>query len=102
MQQNAPPLGGKKNDPMLPVAWTNSYKSASGKTARIFTTTLASADGFENEGLRRLVVNAAYWAVGVDDKTPAKANVDLVGDYHPHSFLDEEYTKGLRPEQLPR
>lgn len=102
MQPNDPPVPGKKNDPMLPVAWTNSYKGASGKTARIFTTTLASADGFENEGLRRLLVNATYWAVGLDNKLPASANVDLVGDYHPRSFLDAEYTKGLRPEQLAR
>ncbi|MGI9073654.1 MAG: hypothetical protein ACR2JB_20615 [Bryobacteraceae bacterium] len=61
---------------------------------------MASADGFENEGLRRLVVNATYWAVRLDDKLPAKANVDLVGDYHPRSFLDAEYTKGLRPHDL--
>ncbi len=102
MQPNDSPVRGKKNDPMLPVAWTNRYKSASGKTARIFTTTLASADGFENEGLRRLLVNATYWAVGLDSTIPARANVDLVGDYHPRSFLDAEYTKGLRPEQLSR
>src|SRR5205085_1575031 len=102
MQPNDPPVPGKKNHPMLAVAWTNSYKTASGKSARTFTTTLASADGFENEGLRRLLVNATYWAVGLGDKIPARANVELVGKYHPHSFLDAEYTKGLRPEQLAR
>jgi hypothetical protein len=100
MQPNDAPIRGKKNDPMLPVAWTNSYKGAQARTARIFTTTLASADGFENEGLRRLIVNATYWPVGLDDKLPAKANVDFVGKYHPRSFLDTEYTKGLRPEDL--
>jgi hypothetical protein len=100
MQPDDPLVQGKKNAPMLPVAWTNSYKGAKGKTARIFTTTLASADGFENEGLRRLIVNATYWAVGLDEKIPAKADVDLVGEYHPRSFLDGEYTKGLRPQDL--
>jgi hypothetical protein len=102
MQASDPPVPGKKNDPMLQVAWTNSYIGAAGQTARIFTTTLASADGFENEGLRRLIVNATYWAAGLDKKIPARSNVDLVGDYHPHSFMDAEYTKGLRPEQLAR
>ena len=37
----------------------------------------ASTD-LESEGLRRLVVNAAYWCVGLEDKIPAKANVDVL------------------------
>jgi hypothetical protein len=102
MHPNDAPVQGRKNHPMMPVAWTNSYKGARGKIARIFTTTLASADGFESEGLRRLIVNATYWAAGLGEKIPGKADVDFVGEYHPRSFLDPEYTKGLRPDQLSR
>ncbi len=76
------PVKGKVNEPMLPVAWTNSYQGA-----RIFTTTLGSAEDFSNEPLRRLFVNAALWAVGRAAQIPAKADVRLVGEYHPTSFL---------------
>jgi len=45
-------------------------------------------------------VNATYWAVGLEKKIPAKADVALVGDYHPHSYLSETYTKGVKPSDL--
>ena len=47
---------------------------------------LASAQDFESEGLRRLLVNAAYWLVGLGDKIPEKSKVDLVGDYKASPF----------------
>ena len=81
MHPNDPPVVGKQNDPMMPVAWIKPYKSASGKTARTFTTTMGASQDLANEGLRRLVVNACYWAVGLEDQIPPKADVDLVGHY---------------------
>jgi Trehalose utilisation len=93
------PVKGK-NDPMMPVAWTNSFKTESGKTARIFTSTMGGADDLENGGLRRLLVNAVYWAMGMESAIPAKANVAFVGEYNPHSFLNEIYTAGLKPSDL--
>ena len=100
LNPNDPPVAGKVNDPMIPVAWTNSYTGAKGKTARIFTSTMGAADDLLNDALRRLLVNATYWSVGLDRKIPAKADVSLVGEYHPHSFLSEDYTHGLKPSDL--
>ncbi len=94
------PVAGAANDPMMPVAWTNKYTTPDGKTARIFTTTMGAADDLLSEQLRRLLVNASLWAVGREDKIQAQANVDLVGDYHPHSYLSETYTKGVKPGDL--
>jgi Trehalose utilisation len=93
------PVKGK-NDPMMPVAWTNSFKTESRKTARVFTSTMGGADDLENGGLRRLLVNAVYWATGMESAIPAKANVAFVGEYNPHSFLNEIYTAGLKPSDL--
>jgi hypothetical protein len=92
------PVNGKKNEPMMPVAWTKTYTSKAGKTGRAFTTTMGAAQDFSSEGLRRLLVNASYWAVGLEDKIPDKANVDLVGQYVPHPFGNNGFTKGVRPE----
>jgi hypothetical protein len=53
-----------------------------------------------NEALRRLLVNATYWAVGLEHQIPERADVALVGDYHPHSYLSETFTPGLKPSDL--
>jgi hypothetical protein len=94
------PVPGKANEPMMPVAWTNTYTTPGGKSTRIFVTTMGAADDLLSEQLRRLLVNATYWAVGLEGKIPAQADVDLVGDYHPHSYLSETYTKGVKPSDL--
>lgn len=98
MHSSDPPVKGKLNDPMIPVAWTNRYTGTAGKTARVFATTMGSADDFENAAFRRLLVNAVFWALGI--KVPAKADVRIVGDYHPHSFLFRDYTHGVKPADL--
>ena len=97
MQPDSKPVTGEKNDPMMPLAWTKGFTSKSGTTARIFATTMGSSTDFENEGLRRLIVNAAFWAVGMEDKIPAAANVDYVGQYKPTNFGFGSYTKGVKP-----
>jgi hypothetical protein len=94
------PVVGKVNDPMLPVAWTKTYTSASGKTGRVFTTTMGASQDLLSEGLRRLLVNASYWSVGLE--VPARANVDLVGDYQPHRFGFGGFEKGKTPRDLAR
>jgi hypothetical protein len=94
------PVPGRLNTPMVPVAWTNSYTTPSGKTARVFVTTMGAADDLLSEPLRRLLVNATLWAVGREQKISPELNVDLVGDYDPHSYLSETYTKGVKPSDL--
>ena len=85
------------NDPMMPVAWIKSYSSRGGKKGRVFTTTMGAAEDLASEGLRRLLVNAAYWCVGMEGQIPARAKVDLVGDFHPTPFGFGKFRKGLRP-----
>ncbi len=100
LSPNDPAVPGKVNDPMMPVAWTNHFTGEQGKTARVFVSTMGAADDLESEGLRRLLVNAAYWSVGLEKKIPAKNDVSLVGNYHPHAYTSEQYTKGVKPSDL--
>src|SRR5262249_26992640 len=72
------------NDPMMPVAWTRLYRNEAGKTNKIFCTTMGAATDLQSEGLRRLVVNAVYWGVGLD--VPAKADVTYVDAYKPTMY----------------
>ncbi len=100
MKPTDPPVEGAQNDPMMPVAWTRSYTGESGKTARVFTTTMGAATDLESEGLRRLLVNASYWAVGMAGKIPPRSNVEIVGEYRPRPFGNGSFTKGVRPSDL--
>jgi type 1 glutamine amidotransferase len=97
MKPTDAPVAGKKNDPMMPVAWTKSYATESGKKGRTFTTTMGASKDFESEGLRRLVVNACYWAVGMEEKIPEKTNVDIVGKFETLPFRFDGHKKGVRP-----
>lgn len=97
MNPSDKPLVGKKNDPMMPVAWTKTYQGAAGQTGRVFTTTMGSATDLASEGLRRLLVNATYWCVGLEAKIPPRANADLVGQYKPTPFGFGKFTKGSKP-----
>jgi len=92
------PLAGKKNDPMMPVAWAKTYTGSGGKPARVFTTTMGAATDLQSAGLRRLLVNAAYWAVGLEDRITPDASVATVGPYEPRPFGFGGHKKGVKPE----
>lgn len=94
-------VAGKKNDPMMPVAWTKTYTGAAGKAGRVFTTTMGASVDLEFEGTRRLIVNGCLWAVGLEGKIPAKTNVEIVGEYKPTAFkFFKEWPGKAKPEDL--
>jgi hypothetical protein len=100
MNPSDPPVSGKQNDPMLPVAWVKTYTGKQGTTGRVFTTTMGASQDLLSEGLRRLLVNACYWAVGMEDKIPTKSDVELVGEYVPRPFGVGGFQKGVKPSDL--
>jgi hypothetical protein len=78
---------GSAPDPakkLMPIAWIKTYTGESGKADRIFTTTMGHVMDFRNEGFRRMVVNACYWAMGLEKKISATASVEFAGPFEPH------------------
>jgi hypothetical protein len=100
MSPTDPPVAGAKNDPMMPVAWVRTYTGAAGKPARVFTTTMGASTDLQSEGVRRLLVNATYWALGLEDQIPEKADVALVGPFEPLPFKFGGHKKGVKPSDL--
>jgi hypothetical protein len=94
------PVSGPQNDPMMPVAWVKTFTGKAGKPARVFTTTVGASQDLLSEGTRRMLVNACYWAVGLEDRIPAYSDVALVGAYKPLPFGFGGYKKGVRPADL--
>ena len=99
MKPTDPPVEGKKNDPMMPIAWSRNYKAESdSKEGRAFCTTMASSLDLKNEGVRRLVVNACFWAVGLEEKITPDLDVSIVGPYEPHMFGFEKDFPEMKPQ----
>ena len=98
MTPTGKPVEGKKNDPMMPVAWVKTYTGESGKPARVFTTTMGAATDLESVGVRRMLVNAVYWTLGLEDKIGPETDVTLVGEYKPRPFGFNGAAKGVKPE----
>lgn len=98
MTPDSPPVTGPKNDPMMPVAWVKTFTGKEGKASRVFNTTMGASQDLLSEGLRRLLVNASYWAVGLEGQIPEKTDVELVGEFKPTKFGFNGYTKGIKPE----
>jgi len=98
MTPDAPPDPKKKP---VPGAWTRSYKSRSGKSARVFTSTYGASNDIENAGYRRMLINACFWAAGLEDAIQAQANVDFVGPYNATWRRGRGRRKnGLKPQDL--
>lgn len=84
-----------RNQPMMPLAWLREYTAPDGgKKGRAFCTTMGASVDFANEGLRRLVVNAALHLTGLE--VPAQTDVAFVDPFEPTFY---GFNKG--PEKGP-
>ena len=75
MKPTDAPLEGKKNDPMMPVAWVKTYTGEQGKTGPRLHHDHGRRHRPGKRRTRRLLVNATYWAVGLEDKIPDRTDV---------------------------
>ena len=104
--------GMKPTDPpnlkkcVMPMVWTRLIQpknekgeaDKSKKPRRVVMSTIGASQDMESEDLRRLYVNCIYWAVGLDSKIPAKADVSYVGgEYKGSEFGRNTWKKGLKP-----
>ncbi len=98
MSPGDPPVAGEKNDPMVPIAWARTDVEPGG--ARVFTTTMGASVDLESEGLRRLLVNASYWALELEDAITEDSDVAVDERFRPTFYGFGEYRKGLVPADL--
>ena len=80
MSADSPDDGTRKP---VPGAWTRHYTGKDGKTkGRVFTSTYGASNDIESEGYCRLLINACFWAVGMEKDIKANANVNFVGPFN--------------------
>ena len=88
-----------KKEP-LPVAWFKNWTTRNGKKARVFQSTMGSGKDLESAGLRRLIVNAAYWGLKMEGQISATSSVDIVGDYTPRISGFNYEKLGVVPQKV--
>jgi hypothetical protein len=91
--------GGESNPKKepLPVVWVKDWKTSGGKTARVLHCTMGSAKDFENPGLRRLIVNGAFWGLSMEDQIQEDRSVEPIREYKPLSSGFHYEKLGVRP-----
>ena len=102
MSADRPPVGDGRNDPMMPLIWLREIEHG-GEDAppqRVVCSTIGSSTDFQNEGLRRVIVNSCLWALGYEDAIGERINVRPVGAYKPLPFGFGRFKRGVRPADL--
>ena len=98
MSPDDEPVTGEKNTPMMPIGWTKTYQLGDGKRGRVFTTTMGAATDLVAEGTRRMIVNAVYWALNMEEQIPQDGtDVRIVGTYEPTDYGFGKHRPGVRP-----
>ena len=90
----------KPDTPTMPLAWIKSYTGEQEAESRVFCTTMGASVDLESAGLRRLLVNACYWCMGLETQIPDKSEVDYVGEYNPTFFGFGTFNRGMRPSDF--
>lgn len=101
--ENGNPVKMDKNNPMMPVAWTKSYQIPGGQTGKVFASTIGSSTDLLSEGVRRMMINATFWCLGLE--VPARADVSIENyEYSKFAFHDDAHwdNKALTIKSLGR
>ncbi|MFA7471753.1 MAG: hypothetical protein WCY86_02520 [Spirosomataceae bacterium] len=82
---------------IMPLAWVREYHNDNGKVNKVFATTLGTALEFTRTDMRRLIVNAAFWATGMENLITENLEVAIPGTYRPTMFGFGQHQKGKKP-----
>lgn len=97
MKEGAPAVEGKEPQP---AAWVRTYKFKGGKEGRVFCSTQGASEDILSEGVRRMIVNATMWCMGMEKHIKADADVSLVGPYNPSTFSFKPSVTDAKPSDV--
>lgn len=84
----------------MPVAWVRDYKIEGGTTGKAFTTTHGASEDLLSEGFKRMLINACFWGVGLENEIKVNNNIEFVGKYSPTTFNFKGYKSNVKPSDL--
>lgn len=97
MTPDSAPAEGKKP---CPGVWVRSYEGKDGAVGRVFTTTNGASEDLLDDDFRRMLINATYWSLGLEEQITPNLAIDFVGPYQPVTFSFGGHRKGVKPLEL--
>ena len=89
-----------ENKPPQPAAWVRTYQSKSGKEGRVFCSTQGASEDIVSEGVRRMIINATLWCMGMEKEIKADADISFVGPYNPTTFSFKPSIQDSKPSDI--
>jgi len=110
-RRSSPLRAEKPSDPKENIAMSGSRRIAKHRQtvalspAQTFNhlvraSALDAAQDLLNEPFRRMLVNAVYWALKLEDRIDPKSSVAIVGEYQPLPFKFNGHQPGLTVSDL--
>ncbi len=100
MTPDSAPVADGRNAPRMPIAWAREIETGYGDPQRVACSTIGAAVDLRSEGVRRVLVNAAYWCTGLAAAIAEKSEVGIVGEFEPTMFGFGGARKGVRVGDL--
>lgn len=100
MEATDPPAESEAGSPLMPILWTRELVGPGGEPLRAVCSTIGASQDLASAGLRRALVNACYWCVGLEDRIAERSVVDVVGEYRPSPFAHGGHRRGVKPSDL--
>ncbi len=97
MKEGASPIPEKSPQP---AAWVRTYQFKGGKEGRAFCSTQGASEDILSEGVRRMIINATLWCMGMEDDIKVDSDVSFVGPYHPSTFSFKPSIQDARPSDI--
>ncbi|MEM9079710.1 MAG: hypothetical protein AAGC74_03355 [Verrucomicrobiota bacterium] len=86
--------------PRVPSTWTRHYQSRNGESHRVFHSTQGASEDILDDNYRRLLINGALWALGLEDQIAPDLNISFVGPYQPNWFCHHGEARNVKPADL--
>ena len=97
MDPNAEPDPTK---PPMPSTWTRQYAAKDGSKHRVFHSTQGASEDVLDNNYRRLILNGALWAMGMEKEIKPDMNISFVGPFQPNTFSFGGHAKKVKPADL--
>ena len=97
MDPNAEPDTKK---PPMPCTWTREYAAKDGSKHRVFHSTQGASQDFLDDNYRRMILNGALWALGMEKEIKPDMDISFVGPFQPRKFSFKGEAKKVKPADL--
>ena len=99
MTADSPPSKQERQQTRHAVAWVRNYQPDDA-ASRVFATTHGASEDIVNDDFRRMLLNAHFWCLGMENEITADLAIDFVGPFHPVTYNFKGYRRYVKPSDI--